>query len=87
MLIASHVVITSLTHDTQAACYRETLVCGPVKIGDNVWIGSGAIILPGVNLGMGCIVGAGAVVTRDVPPHTLVAGIPAKIVKEIQPEN
>lgn len=52
-------------------------------IGDNVWIGSGAVILPGVTLGSGCIVGAGAVVTRDVPPRTVVTGAPARPVEAV----
>jgi len=50
----------------------------PVTIGDDVWIGAGAIILPGVNVGTGAIVGAGAVVTRDVAPGATVAGNPAR---------
>lgn len=53
---------------------------GPIKIEDGAWIGAGAIILPGVTVGRKAIVGAGAVVTRDVPPHSVVAGNPAKII-------
>lgn len=54
----------------------------PVTIGDNVWICQGATILKGVTLGDGCVVGAGAVVTKDVPPRCVVAGNPAKVIKE-----
>lgn len=54
-----------------------------IVIEDDAWIGAGAIILDGVRVGKGAVVGAGAVVTRDVPPHTVVAGNPAKVVKEI----
>jgi acetyltransferase-like isoleucine patch superfamily enzyme len=57
---------------------------GPVAIGDHVWIGSRAVILPGVTLGRGSVVAAGAVVTRDVPPLIVVAGVPAKRVGERQ---
>jgi acetyltransferase-like isoleucine patch superfamily enzyme len=78
VLIASHTVITSLTHDKDAVCFRETTLRAPVVIGDNVWICAGAIILPGVTVGSGSIVGAGAVVTRDVPAGAMVVGAPAK---------
>lgn len=56
----------------------------PVQIGDSVWIGANAIVLPGVNIGRGSIVAAGSVVTQDVPPMVVVAGNPAKIVKHAQ---
>jgi tetrahydrodipicolinate N-acetyltransferase len=52
-------------------------------IGDDVWIGSGAIITDGVRVGPGAVVAAGAVVTQDVPPHVVVAGVPAQVVREI----
>lgn len=55
----------------------------PVVIGDRVWVGARAIILKGVNIGDGAIVAAGSVVTRDVPGRTLVAGNPAKVIREI----
>lgn len=51
---------------------------GPIRIEDGVWIGAGAIILPGVTIGRKSVVGAGSVVTRDVPPFTVVAGNPAR---------
>lgn len=55
----------------------------PIKIGDDVWLGGGAIICPGVTIGNGVVVGAGAVVTKDVPDDVFVAGNPARIIKEI----
>lgn len=80
-LIASHVAITSLTHGTDAARHSESLVSKPVVIGRNVWIGTHAVILPGLSIGDGAIIGAGAVVTRDVAAGDIVAGVPAVSLK------
>jgi len=60
------------------------VVRGKVVIENDAWIGCGAIILPNVTIGEGAVVGAGSVVTKDVPPYHIVAGIPAKIVKKIE---
>lgn len=57
------------------------------SIGDKVWIGYGSIVLPGVTIGEGSIVGAGSVVTRDVPPWTIVAGNPARMVRDIREDE
>lgn len=54
----------------------------PINIGNHVWIGMNSIILKGVTIGDGAIIAAGAVVTKDVPPKTIVAGVPAKVIKE-----
>lgn len=53
----------------------------PVYIGNDVWIGARAIILPGVRIEDGAVIGAGAVVTKDVPPYTVVGGVPAEVIK------
>lgn len=53
----------------------------PVNIGNDVWIGRRAIIMPGVTIGDGCVIGAGAVVTKDIPPYSLAGGVPAKVIK------
>jgi len=69
-------VILTLEHDLQAADFRA--IGAPVTIGDRVFIGTRAIVLPGVTIGEGAAVAAGAVVTRDVEPHVMVGGVPAK---------
>ena len=61
---------------------KEDECTKPIIIKDNVWIGLSAIILKGVTIGEGAIIAAGALVNKDVPPHTLVGGVPAKVIKE-----
>jgi maltose O-acetyltransferase len=53
----------------------------PVSIGNDVWIGRRVIIMPGVTIGDGCVIGAGAVVTKDIPPYSVAVGVPARVVK------
>ena len=77
-LIASHSVITSITHSRRMPLYNSENVARPVRIGNNVWIGAHAVILPGVTIADGAIIAAGAVVTKDVPARGAVAGVPAR---------
>jgi acetyltransferase-like isoleucine patch superfamily enzyme len=74
------VVIRS--YDGHTICQEGYKVSEPIKIGKHVWIGQGATILKGVTIGDGAIIAAGAIVTKDVPAHTIVAGVPAKVVRE-----
>ncbi|HEY1536806.1 MAG TPA: acyltransferase [Polyangiaceae bacterium] len=60
---------------------------GPIEIGDGAWLASRVVVLPGVRIGTGAIVAAGAVVTRDVPNNTLVAGVPARVVRNLSPDE
>lgn len=79
VVFASNVRIWTEQHDHRDPWFRcETQKHNPVVIGDRAWIGSHTIILHSVNIGEGSVVAAGAVVTHDVPPYTIVAGIPAK---------
>ncbi len=83
VLIGHNVTLATLNHDERPQ-FRQNIYPKPIKIGDNVWIGSNAAILAGVTIGNGAIVGANAVVTRDVPDNTVVAGIPAKIMRKVK---
>lgn len=82
VMIASHCVITSQTHNVNPAQRHED-VEQPVAIGNNVWIGSGATILPGVRIGENSVIAAGSVVTQDVPRNSIAMGVPARICKTI----
>ena len=71
-------------HPLDPALRRKRIVAAPISIEDNVWLGAGATVLHGVTVGRDAVVAAGAVVTRDVPPATLVAGVPARAVKPVR---
>ncbi len=85
-LIGMNVNISTLNHGLDMKT-RNTTYASPITIGKNVWVGSGATILPGVTIGDRAVVAAGAVVTKDVPEGTVVAGVPAKVVKTIEEES
>ncbi|WP_059105290.1 sugar O-acetyltransferase [Shouchella shacheensis] len=81
-LIGMNVTISTLNHGLSMEA-RNTTYPSSVIIGENAWIGSSSSILPGVTIGDNAIVAAGAVVTKDVPENTVVAGVPAKVVKKV----
>ncbi len=83
--IASQVMIYNSEHDINDPHFSP--ISAPVKIEDYVFIGPRVIILPGVNIGRGAIVAAGAVVTKDVPPFTIVGGVPARTIGQRQLKN
>lgn len=81
-LIGHNAVLATLNHDMSPE-NRSNLHPAPISIGKNVWIGSNVTVLPGVTIGDGAIVAAGAVVTKNVSENTIVGGIPAKLIKNI----
>ena len=83
VLIGQQVVIATINHDSKAE-NRANMLADSVKIGNGVWIGAHATILPGVTIGDGAVIAAGAVVTKDVPENVVVGGVPAKIIKELK---
>jgi acetyltransferase-like isoleucine patch superfamily enzyme len=85
VLIAGRVYITD--HDHAWPEGGEKLVVAPVTIGDRCWIGEGAAILKGVELGAGCVVGANAVVARSAPAGSMLVGAPARPVKRFDPQS
>lgn len=87
--IGNNVFITKevsfLTHDGGTLIYRDQFpdleITKPITVGNNVYIGIRTIIMPGVNIGNDCIIAAGSVVTKDVPDHSVIGGVPAKHIK------
>ncbi|GLY02812.1 MULTISPECIES: sugar O-acetyltransferase [Actinoplanes] len=84
VMIAPNVTITVTGHPVHPDLRRDgSQFSDPVRIEDDVWIGANAVILPGVTIGAGSVVAAGAVVTGNVPPGVVVAGVPARVLREI----
>ena len=82
VLIAANVTITTRQHPVALPRWGITSDA-PIVIEDDVWIGAGAIVLPGVTIGRGAVIAAGAVVTADVPPFTVAGGVPARTIKQV----
>ena len=84
--LAQGITVTALNHnfeDSEKRIDEQGVSTSNVIIEDDIWIGANAVVLPGVTIGHHSVVAAGAVVTKDVPPHSLVAGVPAKVIKQI----
>lgn len=84
--LAQGITITALNHNFENSKKRideQGVSTSAVVIEDDIWIGANAVVLSGVTIGHHSVVAAGAVVTKDVPPHSLVAGVPAKVIKQI----
>jgi maltose O-acetyltransferase len=82
--IGPNVQLLTPTHPVEPEPRRDKWEAAePIAIGDNVWLGGGAIVLPGVTIGANAVVGAGSVVTRDVPANVVVVGNPARVVRSL----
>ena len=84
--LAQGITVTALNHNFSAPHKRideQGVSTQEIVINDDVWIGANAVILPGVTIGSHCVVAAGAVVTKDIPDGCIVAGVPAKIIKQL----
>jgi maltose O-acetyltransferase len=75
----SHEVDAALRQDRDSGSFAK-----PISIGDDCWIGAGSYILPGITIGRSCTIAAGAVVAKDVDAHSLVGGVPAKLIRKLK---
>ncbi len=84
VMIGPQLIIYTANHETKRMLpmNKQAMVCKPVKIGDDVWIGARVTILPGVVIGDGSVIAAGSVVTKSLEPYTIAGGVPAKKIKE-----
>jgi maltose O-acetyltransferase len=87
-LLAPHVVISAATHPLDAEARAAGVeFTAPISLGNNCWLGANSTIIPGVVLGDGVVVGAGAVVTKSFPSNVVVAGVPAKIIRYVDDDD
>ena len=92
VLMASHVFISDNSHGSYKGDDNDTnpntppiqreYATAPVSIGDNTWIGEGVMIMPGVNIGKGCVIGAHSIVNKSIPDYSIAVGSPAKVIKK-----
>lgn len=85
--VGHHSVLVTTDHALGGADFRAGQIqAAPITIENGAWIAAGVTLLPGVTVGAGAVVAAGAVVTKDVPPHTLVGGVPARFIRRLEPK-
>ncbi len=90
VILAQNIVISGLNHgyeDISKSPMRQKVTTAIIRIGDKVWIGANSTITAGVTLGTHCIIGAGSVVTKDIPPFSVAVGNPAKVIKTYNPQT
>jgi acetyltransferase-like isoleucine patch superfamily enzyme len=87
VMIAAHCCITSQGHDISSEKLCEKIICKKIVIEDDVWLGYNVIVLPGVTIGKGSVIGAGSVVTSNIPPYSIAVGNPARVIKKRESKN
>lgn len=86
VMMGPNVSLLSATHETDVRSRRADVeYARPITIGDDCWIGGHVVVLPGVSIGEGCTIGAGAMVTKDVPAWSVAMGTPARVVRTVEP--
>lgn len=86
MFLASGVSLITATHETSLQSRRDNIeYAEPITIGDDCWLGANVTVLPGVTIGKGCTIGAGAVVQKSIPDYSVAVGVPAKVIKKVDP--
>jgi acetyltransferase-like isoleucine patch superfamily enzyme len=88
--LAQNIVMSGLNHnyeDVAVPITRQGVTTARITVEDETWIGANCVILPGVTIGKHCVVAAGSIVTKDIPPFSVVAGNPARIFKQYNPES
>lgn len=83
-MFAPNVTIATAGHPIEPELRRQAMQFNiPVRVGNNVWVGAGAVLLPGVTIGDNTVIGAGSVVTKDIPPNVIAVGNPCRVLREI----
>ena len=86
VLFATGVSLITATHETSLQSRRDNVeYAEPITIGDDCWLGANVTILPGVTIGKGCTIGAGSVVSRSIPDYSVAVGVPARVIKKVDP--
>ncbi|KAL6411914.1 galactoside O-acetyltransferase [Ilyonectria robusta] len=86
VFFATGVSLITATHETSLQSRRDNIeYAEPITIGDDCWLGSNVTVLPGVTIGKGCTIGAGAVVSKSIPDYSVAVGVPAKVIKSVEP--
>jgi len=88
VLFAPNVILTTATHPVHPPLRsRQGQYNAEIRIGNNVWLGAGAIVLPGITIGENSVIGAGSIVTKDIPPNVVAVGNPCKVMREISEKD